>query len=85
MGIYKYFQNKYNDICSYSNFKTYVRKHNLIDQKNKTVHLGDTSNLSTKMLWIIEFNEIEGNTKGEIMLNMNLNDEKSKPYFRKGI
>ena len=41
--------------------------------------------LSTKMLWIIEFNEIEGNTKGEIMLNMNLNDEKSKPYFRKGI
>ncbi len=67
------------DITDHNNYKLILQK------KNKTVHLGDTSNLSTKMLWIIEFNEIEGNTKGEIMLNMNLNDEKSKPYFRKGI
>lgn len=37
-GTYKYFQNKYNNIGSYSNFKTYVRKHKLIDQKNKLVH-----------------------------------------------
>lgn len=37
-GTYKYFQNKYNNIGSYSNFKTYVRKHKLIDQKNKIVH-----------------------------------------------
>ena len=63
------------DITDHNNYKLILQK------KNKTVHLGDTSNLSTKMLWIIEFNEIEGNTKGEI----NLNDEKSKPYFRKGI
>lgn len=67
------------DITDHNNYKLILQK------KNKTVHLGDTLNLSTKMLWIIEFNEIEGNTKGEIMLNMNLNDEKSKPYFRKGI
>lgn len=67
------------DITDHNNYKLILQK------KNKTVHLGDTSNLSTKMLWIIEFNEIEGNTKGEIMLNMNLNDEKSKPYFRKSI
>ena len=67
------------DITDHNNYKLILQK------KNKTVHLGDTSNLSTKMLWIIEFNEIEGNTKGEIMLNMNLNNEKSKPYFRKGI
>lgn len=67
------------DITDHNNYKLILQK------KNKTVHLGDTSNLSTKMLWIIEFNEIEGNTKGEIILNMNLNDEKSKPYFRKSI
>lgn len=53
--------------------------------KKKTVYLGDTSNLSTKMLWILTFNEEEGNTPGDIMLNMNLNDEKNKPVFRKKI
>ena len=37
-GTYKYFENKYKDIGSYSNFKTYIRKHNLIDKKNKEVH-----------------------------------------------
>ena len=55
-------------------------------QKNKkTVYLGDVSDLSTKMLWILKFNEIEGNTAGEIILNMNLHDENSKPYFRKKV
>ena len=37
-GTYKYFENKYKDIGSYSNFKTYIRKHNLIDKKNKEIH-----------------------------------------------
>lgn len=37
-GTYKYFQKKYKDIGSYSNFKTYVRKQDLIDQKTKKVH-----------------------------------------------
>ena len=56
-----------------------------LQQKKKIVHLGDTSNLSTKMLWILKFNELEGNAQGEIILNMNLNDEKNKPYFRKTV
>ena len=56
-----------------------------LQKKKKTVHLGDTSNLSTKMLWILKFNELEGTTKGEIILNMNLNDDKNKPYFRKEV
>lgn len=56
-----------------------------LKSKNKVVNLGDTSNLSTKMLWIQTFNKLEGNTKGEIMLNMNLNDDKNKPYFRRNI
>ena len=56
-----------------------------LKSKNKVVNLGDTSNLSTKMLWIQTFNKLEGSTKGEIMLNMNLNDDKNKPYFRRNI
>lgn len=53
-----------------------------MQSKKKIVHLGDTSNLSTKMLWILSFNEKEGNTQGDIILNMNLNDEKNKPIFK---
>lgn len=56
-----------------------------LQKKKKTVYLGDTSNLSTKMLWILKFNEVEGNTQGDIILNMNLNDEKNEPYFRKKV
>ncbi len=56
-----------------------------LQKKKKVVYLGDTSNLSTKMLWILTFNELEGNTEGEIILNMNLNDENNKPYFRKKV
>ena len=54
-----------------------------LQSKKKTVYLGDTTNLSTKMLWIVTFNEKEGNTAGDIILNMNLNEEKNKPVFRK--
>lgn len=56
-----------------------------LEKEKKIVHLGDTSNLSTKMLWLIKFNELEKGNQGEIMLNMNLNDEKNKPYFRKEV
>lgn len=52
-------------------------------KKKKTVHLGDVSNLSTKMLWIITLNEKEGNTEGDIILNVNLNS--ARPYFRKKV
>lgn len=57
----------------------------ILKEKKKTVYLGDISNLSTKMLWILKLNELEGNTEGDIILNMNLNDENSKPYFREKI
>lgn len=56
-----------------------------LQEKKKTVYLGDISNLSTKMLWILKFNELEGNTQGEILLNMNLNNEKNKPIFRRKV
>lgn len=67
------------DITNHDDYKLILQK------KKKIVYLGDTSNLSTKMLWIIKFNELEGDTQGEIMLNMNLNEEKNKPYFRSTI
>lgn len=37
-GTYKYFSKKYDDIGTYSNFKAYVRKNNLINIKDKSVH-----------------------------------------------
>lgn len=54
-----------------------------LSKNKKTVYLGDISNLSTKMLWIITFNEKEKNTEGDIILNINLNSE--RPYFRKKV
>lgn len=45
------------DISNEDNYKLKMEK------KKKTVYLGDTSNLSTKMLWILTFNEKEGNTR----------------------
>ncbi len=56
-----------------------------MEDKKKTVHFGDASNISTKMLLITEFIEEEKNTEGEIFLNMNLNDENNMPYFRKKV
>ena len=37
-GTYKYFENKYKDIGSYSNFKTYIRKHNLYLKKDNKIN-----------------------------------------------
>lgn len=34
-GTYKYFEKKYKNIGSYSNFKTYIKKHELVEIKNK--------------------------------------------------
>ncbi len=56
-----------------------------METKKKTIHFGDASNISTKMLLITKFNEEEKNTEGEIFLNMNLNDENNMPYFRKKV
>lgn len=37
-GTFKYFEKKYNNIGTYSNFKAYVKKNNLIQPKDKTPH-----------------------------------------------
>lgn len=54
-----------------------------LDSEKKTVHLGDISNLSTKILWINEFLKSEEDNEGTIYLNVNLNTE--RPYFREKV
>ena len=54
-----------------------------LDSEKKTVHLGDISNLSTKILWINEFLKSEEGNEGIIYLNVNLNTE--RPYFREKV
>lgn len=44
-----------------------------LEEENKTVHLGDTSNLSTKMLYIKTVLENEKDKEGEIFVNTDLN------------
>lgn len=55
----------------------------IMDKEKKKVYLGDTTNLSTKMLWINEFLNSEKKNEGTIYLNVNLNTE--EPYFREKV
>lgn len=53
-------------------------------EKQKTVHLGDESNLSTKILYVKAIIEAEEGQAGEIFINGDLNNG-FQPYFRKKI
>ena len=46
-----------------------------LESENKTVHLGDTSNLSTKMLYIKTVLENEKDKEGEIFVNTDLSNK----------
>ena len=46
-----------------------------LESEDKTVHLGDTSNLSTKMLYIKTVLENEKDKEGEILVNTDLNSK----------
>ena len=54
-----------------------------IEKEKKKVYLGDTTNLSAKMLWINELLETEKDNEGIIYLNLDLNTE--SPYFREKV
>lgn len=54
-----------------------------LEKEKKKVYLGDTTNLSAKMLWINELLEAEKDNEGIIYLNIDLNTE--SPYFRKKV
>lgn len=54
-----------------------------LEKEKKRVYLGDTTNLSTKILWINELLESEKDKEGVIYLNVDLNTE--RPYFREKV
>ena len=54
-----------------------------IELEKKIVHLGDTNNLDTKMIYIKAILEKEKGNDGEIFVNMDLN--KKQPYFRQNV
>lgn len=54
-----------------------------LEKEKKTVHIGDTANLSTKMLYIKSILEQNKNTEGEILVNTDLNNKGA--IFRKKV
>lgn len=54
-----------------------------LKSEKKTVHVGDTSNLSTKMLYIKEIIEQNKKIEGEILVNTDLNNKWA--IFRKKV
>ena len=55
-----------------------------LNDEKKTVHLGDTSNLSNKMLYIQAIIEQEKGKEGEIFVNGDINNN-FNPYFREKV
>ncbi len=54
-----------------------------LEKEKKQVYIGDTSNLSTKMLWLATFLEEEKDNEGIIFMNFDLNT--TEPYFREKV
>ena len=55
-----------------------------LEDDMKKIHLGNTSNLSNKMLYILAIMEQEEGKEGEIFVNGDLNN-KFQPYFREKV
>lgn len=55
-----------------------------IESEKKRVHLGDSTNLSNKMLYILAIIEKEKDKEGDIFVNGDLNS-KFQPYFREKV
>ena len=54
-----------------------------LEEEQKTVYLGDCTNLDTRMLFVKTILEKEKNNAGEIFVNMNLNEK--NPFFREKV
>ena len=54
-----------------------------IESEGKTVHVGDTSSLDTKMLYIKAIMEKENENEGEIFVNIDLNNKNA--YFKQNV
>lgn len=66
------------DITNKSDYTIYL------EESMKKVHIGNTSNLSNKMLYILAIMEQEEGKEGEIFVNGDLNN-KFQPYFREKV
>lgn len=53
------------------------------ESEKKIIHLGDTTDMDTKMIYIKAILEKEKENDGEIFVNMDLN--KKQPYFRQNV
>ena len=66
------------DISNKNDYTIYLEK------KKKKIHIGNTSNLSNKMLYILAIMEQEDGKEGDIYVNGDLNN-KFQPYFREKV
>lgn len=55
-----------------------------LEEEQKKIHLGDSSNLSNKMLYVVAIMEDEKGVAGDIFVNGDLNN-KFQPYFREKV
>ncbi len=56
----------------------------IIRQEKKIIHLGDATNLTNKMLYVLSILEDTKGKEGEIFVNGDLNN-KFLPYFREKV
>lgn len=66
------------DISDKNNYSIYL------EQEKKKVHLGQTNNLSNKMLYVVSIIEQEQGKEGDIYVDGDLNN-KFQPYFREKV
>ena len=55
-----------------------------LEEEKKKVYLGDNTNLSNKMLYVVAIIEQEKEREGDIFVNGDLNN-KFQPYFREKV
>lgn len=55
-----------------------------LEEEQKTLHMGDSTNLNNKILYILAILEAEKGKKGDIYVNGDLNN-KFQPYFRESV
>lgn len=55
-----------------------------LEEKKKKIHIGNTANLSNKMLYVLAIMEQEEGKEGDIYVNGDLNN-KFQPYFREKV
>ena len=66
------------DISNKNDYSIYMQ------EEKKTIHFGDASNLSNKMLYVIAILEKEKDIEGDIFVNGDLNND-FKAYFREKV